>query len=182
MYFDPLSSWLVALIADGIMIASDKKGYSSPEKHRIRIAKEYNERLNRYLRGTQRRNGLMLAERTLNEIQNHIKRLKRDLLFEYSQGNIVIELDNQEYIIALLEKCADDYSKCSYEEAVNKAQWYRTAVIEAQRRKEQYLSALQEARIKAAEEERKQNVKNTILSVIAIILITILVVILLAQL
>lgn len=182
MYFDPLSAWLVTLIADGIMVAGDKKGYSSPTERRRQIAKEYNDRLNGYIRGIQRRNGLTLAERSLNEIQNDIKMIKRDFSFQYSQGHIVIELDNQEYIIALLEKCADNYSKYSYEEAVNKAQWYRNAAIEARRRKEQYIKALEEARIKAAEEQRKQNITNTVLSVIAIILISIVVVIFLAQL
>ena len=65
-------------------------------------------------------------------------------VFKYTDGQIVIDLDNQEYIIALLEACSEKYSKHEdVEEHHKKAEWYKEAAIEAKKRKEQYTTKLE---------------------------------------
>ena len=157
MYFDPLSTWLVVLIADGINIAGEKFGGNSAqaEYDRKRI-KQGNEWLNGDIRRVKNKYGVTLPEMAYDQIQLHIRTTRNSLAFKYTNAPIVIDLDNQEYIIEVLEECAKRYSKYTYDEAVKKAEWYKNAAIEARRRKEQYAKQLEEACMREAKEREKQ--------------------------
>jgi len=170
MYFDPLSAWLVALIADGIVIAGQKStGGTAVEYHQKNI-KQRNANLNGAIRRIKEKYGLTLAEMAYEQIQLQIKIAKNSISFQHGNGQIVIDLDNQEYIISVLEECSKWYGKYSYEEAKKKAEWYKNAAVEARRRKEQYTKQLEETRIREAKEQEKQQVVSNILLIIGLVI------------
>ncbi len=172
MYFDPLSAWLVALISDGIIIAGEKFGGNSAktEYDRKRIKQE-NEWLNDYIRREKEKFGLILPEHTYEDIQRKIISTKNSSVFKSTNAPIVIDLDNQEYIIDILEVCAKRFSKyASVEKYRQKAEWYKNASVEARRKKEQYAKELEENRIKKAKEQEKQQTTSNILLVIGLVI------------
>ena len=171
MYFDPLSTWLVALIADGIIISGEKFGGNSAqaEYDRKRI-KQQNEWLNADIRRTKDKFGLVMPEQTYESIQRRIKVTKDSLVFKYTNAPIIIDLDNQEYLISLLEECSKRYSQYSSEKYLQKAEWFKNAAIGARRRKERYTKELEENRIKEAKEREKQQTMSNIYLVIGLMI------------
>lgn len=171
MYFDPLSAWLVALIANGIAIVDEKsKGGSIAEYHQKSI-QQSNRMLNADIRRIKEKYGLTLAEMAYEQIERHIKVIKKSYSFEAANGQILIDLDNQEYIIAVLEECAKQFSKYeSVEKYRQKAQWYKNAAIEAKRRKEQYAKELEETRIKETKQREKGQTMSNIYLVVGFII------------
>ena len=61
--------------------------------------------LNANIRRVKEKYGLTLAEMAYEQIQLHIKVTKNNFSFQYAHGQIVIDLDNQEYIIV----CSADH-------------------------------------------------------------------------
>ena len=171
MYFDPLSTWLVVLIADGINIANEKLGGNSAQEEydRERI-KQGNEWLNGDIRRVKNKYGLVLPEMAYDQIQLHIRTTRNSFVFKHTNAPIVIDLDNQEYIIDLLEACSKCYGKYSHDDAKKKSQWYKNAAIEARQKKDQYARDLEEKRIKEAKEREKQQTTSDILTVIGLII------------
>lgn len=170
MYFDPLSAWLVALIADGIVVAGERsRGCPASEYDQNRV-QQANQRLNSNIRQVKNKYGLDLPELAYEQIQLHIRVTKNSFSFQYAHGQIIIDLDNQEYIIVLLEACSKCYSKFSYDEAKNKAEWYKKAAIEARRRKDAYAKELEEARMMKAKQQEKAQAMSNIYLVIGLIL------------
>lgn len=168
MIFDPLSAWLVALIADGITIAGEKGNSGAAAEYHKKSIKQHSDILNAQIRRTKDSYGLFLPELAYERIQIQIKAANNHC---FANGQIVIDLDNQEYIIAVLEACAKRYSERTYDEAVKKAAWYKNAAIEARQRKEQYAKELEETRIREAEEQEKQQTMNNICMVIGCLII-----------
>lgn len=178
MYFDPLSTWLVVLIADGINIAGEKFGDNSAqaEYDRERI-KQGNEWLNGDIRRVKNKYGLDLPEMAYEQVQRHIRATKNSLAFKYTNGQIVIDLDNQEYIIALLEECAKRFSQYdSVEKYRQKTEWYKNAAIEARRRKELYAKELEKTRIREAKAREKQQTMSNIYLVVGLIILVVFIV------
>ena len=157
MFFDPLSTWLVVLIADGINLAGEKLNGGMAAEYDDKTIKICNEQLNEYIRKVKKDYGLILAERAYEQIQLYIKIVRKNYSFQYAHGQIVIDLDNQEYIIALFEECAKKYSKYEdVEEYRQKAKEYNDAAIEARQRKEQCSKELEMIRVKEAKEREKE--------------------------
>ena len=50
MYFDPLSAWLVSLIADGIIIAGEKSNSGAGAEFNQKCIEDYNKYLNADIR------------------------------------------------------------------------------------------------------------------------------------
>ena len=174
MYFDPLSAWLVALIADGIMIVEEKSNVGTiAEFHRKNI-EQNNRSLNAEIRCIKNRYSLNFAEQAYNQIKFQISVTKNSYFFKSAHGQIVIDLDNQEYIISLLEECAKNYyqyyKKYRKEEQRQKAEWFKNAAVEARRRKERYVKELEENRIKEAKEREKQQTMSNIYWVIGLVI------------
>ena len=171
MYFDPLSAWLVALIADGIAIVDEKsKGGNIAEYHQKNI-QQSNRMLNADIRRIKEKYGLILAEMAFEQIQLHIRVTKKSYSFQSANGQIVIDLDNQEYIIAILEECAKKFSQYeSVEKYRQKAEWYKNAAIEARKRKEQYAKELEETRIREAKQREKDQTMSNVYLVIGLII------------
>lgn len=134
-FFDPLTSWITVLIADGIMVADEKcKGPSKSELDRKHV-KQSNDMLNADIRRIKEKYGLVLADMAYDQIQLHIKITREGTLFQLANGQIELTPENQDYIIEVLEKCVSKYSKYSYKEAKTKYQYYKSALITAKERK-----------------------------------------------
>lgn len=160
MYFDPVSSWLVALIADGIIVANDRIGNDRLSKFHQDCIKQANESLNRDIRNIKYEYGLNDAIIAYEEIERLIT---STITFVNGRpGVVVIDMDNQEYIIELLEECSKCCRKPSYKkahlDAALDAAWYKDAAIEARKRKEQYAIRLEENRIREEKERRLSNI------------------------
>ena len=126
------------------------------------------------IRKVKRDYGLSFPDMAFEQIKLHIKTTQESFSFKSSHGQILIDLDNQEYIILLLEECAKKFSKYKdNKEYIQKAIWYRNAAKEAQNRKEQYAKQLEETRIKAELEKEKQDFMSGIYITIGLFLIVI---------
>jgi len=170
MYFDPLSAWLVSLIADGLIIAGEKSNRGAGAEYNKKCIQDYNRSLNGDIRRIKKDYGS--AEAAYKQIQLRIKSTKRSLQF-CTNVQIIIDLDNQEYIISILEECSkkyeEYYKKYSIEEDYQKAEWFKNAAIEARQKKERYEKGLEENRIKAEKEREKQQTTSNILLVIGLV-------------
>ena len=114
MYFDPLSAWLVTLIADGIVISEEKfGGKSTLKQYDIDKVIQGNKILNSDIRSLKHKYGLNFPETVYKKIELRIKNTKNSLSFQRLNEQIILDLDNQEYIILLLEACAKQYSRNS---------------------------------------------------------------------
>jgi hypothetical protein len=112
-----------------------------------------------------------MPEHTYERIQTQIKIYRDSVSFTRpNDPPIVIDLDNQEYIISLLEECSKRYSQYSSEKYLQKAEWFKNAAIEARRRKERYAKELEENRIKEAKEREKQQTMSNIYLVIGLVI------------
>lgn len=157
MYFDPLSTWLVVLIANGINLASEKCGGNVAQTvYEHECATKVNEWLNKELRWIKKKHGVRNANWAFDEVHQCITRASKSYPFNCSRGEIIIELDNQDYLIELLEECAKQYTnrriKFYLSEEGKDAEWYKNAAIEARRLRTKYLH---ETRLK--EEQQKKN-------------------------
>lgn len=177
MYFDPLSAWLVALIADGIMIAGEKNRGESVSEYNQKNIKQSNDMLNANIRRVKDKYELDLPEMAYEQIQIHIKVTQNSLAFKCANGQIVLDLDNQEYIIAVLEECAKRFSKYeAVEKYREKAEWYKNAAVEARRKKELYANELEASRIREAKEREKQKTMGNICLIVGLIVFVVFIV------
>lgn len=178
MYFDPLSTWLVVLIADGINIAGEKiGGRAKLSEYDQKCIKQANEWLNGDIRRVKDKYELALPEMAYEQIQLHIKTTKNSIAFKCANGQIILDLDNQEYIIAVLEECAKRFSKYeAVEKYREKAEWYKNAAVEARRKKELYAKELEESRIREAKEREKQKTMGNICLIVGLIVFVVFIV------
>lgn len=166
MFFDPVSTWLVVLIADGILVSDERIKSKDVKELDQKHVKQSNIFLNAQIRKIKEKYGLTLAEEAFNQIKLQINTTKNSFSFQYAHGQIVIDSDNQEYIIQVLEACSERYIKYdSVEEYRQKAEWYKTAAVEARKKKEQYVKELEVTR--AEDEKRKE--KERALSVMYLV-------------
>ena len=105
-----------------------------------------------------------------DQIKLHINIAQNSYPFRCGRGQIIIDLDNQEYIIAVLEACANWYSRFKYPEAQQKAEWYKNAAVEARQRKELFAKQLEEARIQEEAQREKEQVLSNVYLVLGLIL------------
>lgn len=170
MYFDPLSAWLVTLIVNGILIADENSGGRKISEYKQDEIKRINNHLNADIRSIKEKYGLRLSELAYKQIELHIKIIKNSYSFKSTGGQIIIDLDNQEYIINILEECAKNFSQYESKEYREKAEWYKNAAIEARQRKELYAKKLEVNRMmEAKQKEINQTLSNVCLIVGAII-------------
>lgn len=156
-------------MADGIAIV-DEKSKGGREYHQKNI-QQSNRMLNADIRRIKEKYGLILAEMAFEQIQLHIKVTKKSYPFQSANGQIVIDLDNQEYIIAILEECAKKFSQYeSVEKYRQKAEWYKNSAIEVRKRTEQYAKELEETRIREAKQREKDQTMSNVYLVIGLII------------
>lgn len=169
MFFDPISSWLVVLIADGVVASWDKgRSGAAASGYEQKHVKQANAALNGDIRRVKNKYGLNLPEMAYEQIKLHINITRNSFSFQHANGQIVLDLDNQEYIIALLEACSKWYGKHPYGEDRKKAEWYKNAAIEARRQKDLYTQELEENRIREAEQREKEQALSNIYVVVGL--------------
>lgn len=179
MYFDPISAWLVTLLFDGALIIGEKtKGGTIDEYHKEQI-KQANRSLNCNIRGVKAKCELDLPEHALKNIRLHIRIAKNSFSFQQGHGNIIIDTDNQDYIIALLEKCVkiyDEYEKkcldipIAAEKYRSKAESYKKVMANVRQLKEKQDREKEEADIRKVNTTENEN-SNMILFILAILVI-----------
>ncbi len=171
MYFDPVSTWLVVLIADGIAVLSEKSGdgTSYDKWHREEVERE-NKILNEILRrekvGYEEIAHLYYGKQYgaygtgpeavyQFKVKSMIDRLVKSVTFEKTPWEIVIEPDNQDFIIRLLEDCEKTCLLHEDEKVRERAIRYGEAAKEALKKKEEYLSELEKKRIQEEIEKKR---------------------------
>lgn len=127
MFFDPLSTWLVVLLADGIIAANEKFGSSSAlgEWERECIM-QHNRELNDAIRDVKESTGY--SEESYEKIKCHISFAASRYPSNGSYEHIRIDLDNQKYIISVLEECAKICSQKPEEASRKRAEEYNQAL------------------------------------------------------
>ena len=136
MFFDPFSTWLVFLLAYVVIVANEKWGSRSAlGKWEQECIMQNNRDLNDAIRCVKESVGY--SEEAYEKIRCHIGFAANRYPSNGSRQYIVIDLDNQEYIIGLLEKSAKMYGEQTDESSQRKAEVYRSVVIEAKKRYEE---------------------------------------------
>ena len=184
MYFDPISAWLVALLFDGAEIIAERtKGGTVIEEYNRERIESRTRSLNSDIRRMKAKCELIMPEYTLNQIQRHIYLIKKDLQFQQGNGEITIDPDNQDYIIALLESCVETYHK-DEERALTlnqselakkyraKIESYQKVITDTRELKERQIKEREESRIRK-EKQNENTGKVIILGVIIVVLIII---------
>ena len=171
MYFDPLSAWIVTLIADGLVISSERcRGGYVREYDRKQIAQS-NEILNASIDRIKNKYGVSLPEMAYKEVQLQIKVTMNSTFFKRAGGAIFITPDNQEYIISLLDGCAKQYSGYEYDEAQEKFEFYHSAAIQARTIKKRLEKERKEVQIRQAKELANEQTMSNIYLIIGLIII-----------
>ena len=167
MFFDPLSAWLVVLLTEGAIVANEKFGINASQaEYERECVLEKNKWLNSDIRRIKENNGFSSPEYIYERIKSAVDVTMKAYPFNCGRGNIVLDLDNQKYIIAILEKCAEVYEIKSPQ----KAKWFKNAATEARGLEKKY----EEMRIKENKEREKQENKRFIWLLIGAVIVTIL--------
>ena len=171
MFFVPLTSWIVALIADGIIVSKEKfGGKRARAEYEEACIKHLNNSLNSDIRKIRKEYGLIPAEMAYEQIHRRINIAKKSYPFNFSCKQMSLDLDNQEYIIDLLEACSKWYSKYNYAEAKRKAEWYKRASLEARLIKALYIKQRKDIHAAEAERREKEQAINNIYLVLGLIM------------
>ncbi len=119
MYFDPLTTWIVTLLADGIILSGEHECRYETRLYYEKIAKETNVRLNgdlRRLLGTYSN----LAEFQVRQIRYTLECYRKK--FEYRYGAMELDPDVQERILILFKKYVIEHQEVlkKHEETYNR--------------------------------------------------------------
>ena len=127
MFFDPLTAWLVTLIADGIIISGEHVSSSEMAQHYKDSAKRTNGIMNGSILSI-RNKGYFSAESALRDIKTHVEWAQKS--YEIRQGYAKLEISREsfDFIVKLCEECRADYLKQYetysniYNERINKGE------------------------------------------------------------
>ncbi len=110
MYFDPLTTWLVALFADGIIISGEHASGAKMAQYYKASAKRTNEMMNGSIMSI-RNKGYFSAESALRDIKFHVEWAQKS--YEIRQGYAKLEISREsfDFIVKLCEECRADYLK-----------------------------------------------------------------------
>ena len=108
MYFDPLTSWIVALLADGFILSKEHISDAKVVQYYKGRVKESNNWLNSEIR-----------QRLINEhydVDTEIRKITCSLeyyknRYEYRYGAMELEADVQEMVLNLYQKAIDTHSE-----------------------------------------------------------------------
>lgn len=108
MYFDPLTSWLVALIADGISISGSRVSNSQMAQHYRESAKRTNAIMNGSILRI-RDKGYFSAESALNDIKLHVEWAESSYEIKHRYAKLEISKDSFDFIVKLCEECKKEH-------------------------------------------------------------------------
>lgn len=124
MYFDPVSAWLVALLADGILLFDEKnRGNWASYNYHKESAAFYNRSLNNDIRKIKEKYQLDLFDGALNQIKLHIIGTQKRIL-EHN-GVLILDSDNIQYIVNLLELYVNKHKESRVQKYVDKVNSYQ---------------------------------------------------------
>lgn len=124
MYFDPVSAWLVALLADGILLFDEKnRGNWASHNYHKESAAFYNRSLNNDIRKIKEKYQLDLFDGALNQIKLHIIGTQKRIL-EHN-GVLILDSDNIQYIVNLLELYINKHKDSRVQKYVDKVNSYQ---------------------------------------------------------
>jgi len=180
MWFEPGFGLLTALLFDSVeFLAERTRGGTIDDYYRESVATS-NRMLNNDIRRVKEKYGLKLAEMALKQIQMHVEIFHKNFTVQQAHGKIIIDQDNFDYIIALLEKCANDdrtYAAKIYSEGYTegaekyrkKAEMYQQLVDDVKIKKERRLKELAEEKVR--KEQEKASGMNVLLVFLALVFI-----------
>ena len=163
LFFDPVSAFIVAAVADSIIIYSEKSKNGSSEEYVEKRIREGNLSLNGDIKRIKQRYRVLFPDRALEEIKMNIENTKKNFSLYNAYGRVVIDLENQDYIIALLDACEkkyrDDERLPGFQE---QADWYKAKATELRRRREKYANKLNDEKIQNKIAREKSESKNNL--------------------
>lgn len=115
MYFDPVSGWLVALIFDSAITLNEKITSRPERNYNEKEIRSKNKVLNEDIRRLKKQYALSSPEQRIKDIKGYIEVVKSSSEMKFGYSDIVIDYDNQEYMISLLENCVALYRGCAKE-------------------------------------------------------------------
>lgn len=116
MFFDPLTSWLVVLIADSISASSNHVSNAQMAEYYKKSAKRVNNIMNGSILAL-RDKGYVSAEHALRDIKIHVEWAQKSYEISHGYAKLEISRESFEFIIKLCEECqakfSDDYETYS---------------------------------------------------------------------
>lgn len=103
MYFDPLSSWLTVIIANGMVESSNYVSNSQM----IQIRNDSVKRINGIVNGSIlniRKGGYISPEQALKDIKNHVEWAQNSYEMRHGYGKLEISRESYEFIVKLCEE------------------------------------------------------------------------------
>lgn len=109
MYFDPVSGWLVALIFDSAITLNEKITSRPERNYNEKEIRSKNKVLNEDIRRLKKQYALSFPEQRIKDIKGYIEVVKSSSEIKFGYSDVIIDYDNQEYMILLLENCVALY-------------------------------------------------------------------------
>ena len=170
MYFDPLTSWIVVLLANGVSLAGEHVSDAEVTQYYKNKVKESNHMLNSQLRHRLTQKYYLVD----SEIQHTVWLLDYyKKKFEYRYGVVELEPDVQQLIINLYKECIDKhteslrgYEKCRGTSRTAEHATYIEKCIATEKTKivscQQVIEAVEEERRRKQREaeERQKAIEN----------------------
>lgn len=176
MFFDPLTTWLVALIGDGIVISNSHTSNSQMTQHYKESGKLKNDSMNANILKI-RDDGYFNAEYALEKIKHHVEYAQKSYEIKHGYAEFEISRESYEFILKLCEECKTNFTEKyelylkRYEECINNGKspedltFLCTEIEKYKMKADSYLSIIdlaQKGRKKAIanEEERKKQLSE----------------------
>lgn len=109
MFFDPLTSWLVVLIADSISASSNHVSNAQMAEHYRNSAKRTNSIMNGSILAL-RNKGYVSAEYALRDIKVYVEWAQKSYEISHGYAKLEISRESFEFIIKLCEECKAKFS------------------------------------------------------------------------
>ena len=108
MYFDPLTTWIVALLADGIILSGENVSDAEVAQYYKKQVKESNANLNAELRHRLANKNYSISFE-MGRVTHLLEYYKNR--FEYRYGAVQLDPDVQELVINLYEESIAEHQK-----------------------------------------------------------------------
>lgn len=124
MFFDPLTTWLVVLIGDGIVISNSHASNSRMTQHYKERGKLINDSMNASILKI-RDDGYFNAEYALEKIKHHVEYAQNSYAIKHGYAKFEISRESYEFILKLCEECRTNFTEKyelylkKYEDGIN---------------------------------------------------------------
>lgn len=160
MFFDPISTWLVSLIADGSIVSSENYSSRPDSEYTKERIKTINGEMNAQIRNIKKKYGTNLPTLAYEAVQIQTTAARNSLIsWGIGEYNIKFTEESMDYLIDLFEACAEFYKEFTAEEFYDKYREFKDAASRLRTEKKECIIRMQEEKERKAKEDNEYSKK-----------------------